>query len=366
MINKQDIIEVLYNDASVGKLALNKQNLSVFEYDSNWIETGFSISPIYLPLEKKTFVAKKDPFDGLFGVFNDSLPDGWGRLLIDRYIRSKGFDAKALSILDRLSLVGKNGMGALSYLPCNKIDTKYDIDEIDYYAKEVEKIIESKNAHNLELLIAKAGSSAGVRPKVLINFNNDVWLVKFPAQYDDESIGEIEYNCSVLARKCMIEMTETRLFNNKYFGTKLFDRDKDQRFHVHSASGLLYASHRLPSLDYEDLIKLTHFLTKDFNEVEKMFNLMVFNIFIENRDDHARNFSYVYKANKWKLSHAYDLTPSYGFNGRHSTTVMGNGNPDKNDILKLAKHTGFPEDKAKIIIERNMDVIFSDKKNTKN
>ncbi|MEI6349043.1 MAG: type II toxin-antitoxin system HipA family toxin [Bacteroidota bacterium] len=358
MFKPIDLLKITLNEQLVGRMVLNKNNLAVFEYDKEWVENGFSISPFYLPLTAETFVAKQQPFDGLFGVFNDSLPDGWGQLLLDRFLRSKGVDIRTLSVLDRLSLVGKSGMGALSYEPDNEIKFVDEQHNLDFFAKEIEKVLTVQDEDYLELLIAKNGSSAGVRPKVIVRFENELWLVKFPTQYDDSKIGEIEFNCSLMAKKCGIEVPESKLFNGKYFGSKLFDRTIEKRVHVHSASGLLYASHRLPSLDYEDLLKLTRALTNDFTEVEKLFKLMIFNILIKNRDDHAKNFSFKYDNQKWSLTPAYDLTPSYGFNGNHTTTVLGNGTPTESDILKLAKKIGLSIIKAKAIIEEVKEVVL--------
>jgi len=353
-----DLLTVSYQGKKVGKLAMHTDNSTLFEYDTDWLENGFSISPIVLPLSSKTFKAKAEPFSCLFGIFNDSLPDGWGQLLIDRYLRNQGYDPYALSVLDRLSLVGENGMGALSYSPSKAKSSDNKQHDLSFYALEVQAILQEKKSDNLELLIAKNGSSAGVRPKVIIRHNNEDWMVKFPAAQDSEEIGLIEYETSLRAKACQIEMSETKLFQGKYFGTKLFDRDAKQRYHVHTASGLLYASHRYPSMDYEDLLKLTQLLTKDIREMEKMFNLMVFNVLVGNKDDHAKNFAFIFKENQWKLAPAYDLTPSSGFNGNHSTTILGKGNPAEKDMLELAQKVGFPMNKAQQILERNKAVIM--------
>jgi len=358
MVKSANLLKINFNDRSVGRMVLNRHNLAVFEYDKEWIESGFSISPFYLPLTTESFVAKQQPFEGLFGVFNDSLPDGWGRLLADRYLRKNGLDVRSLSVLDRLSLVGKSGMGALCYEPESEVKYKDEQHDLDFFAHEVEKVLSEQEVDDLELLIAKNGSSAGVRPKVIIRHENELWLVKFPAHYDDPKIGEIEYHCSQMAVKCGIEVPESKLFNGKYFGSKLFDRNQTNRVHVHSVSGLLYANHRLPSLDYEDLMKLTRALTNDFGEVERMFKLMVFNILVKNRDDHAKNVSFIYKDNKWTLSPAYDITPSYGFNGNHTTTVLGNGLPVDKDVLNLADRIGISSGKAKAIIDAVKEVVL--------
>jgi serine/threonine-protein kinase HipA len=159
----------------------------------------------------------------------------------------------------------------------------------------------------------------------------------------------------LFAKKCGIEMPETRLFEGKFFGVRRFDREEGRRIHVHSAAGLLYASHRLPSLDYSALMKATMVLTRDNTEVAKMFRLMVFNVLIGNKDDHAKNFSFVYKNDSWQLSPAYDLLPSAGFNNNHTTTVNGKGKPVIKDCIEVARLTAFPEKMAKRIIEEVMD-----------
>ena len=110
-------IRVFYHKRKVGRIAQTKEGLCAFEYDGAWLADGFSISPRSLPLEKRVFIAPRRPFDGNFGVFNDSLPDGWGQLLIDRMLAGKGLNPASVSLLDRLALVGTRGMGALEYQP---------------------------------------------------------------------------------------------------------------------------------------------------------------------------------------------------------------------------------------------------------
>ena len=143
----------------------------------------------------------------------------------------------------------------------------------------------------------------------------------------------------------------------KYFGVKRFDRISQKRIHMHTASGLLNANFRLPSLDYKTLIEATLFLTHDMLEAEKMFRLMVFNVLIGNKDDHAKNFSFIYNGGKWQVSPAYDIVPCEGFNGQHTTTVLGKGLPNTEDMLELAKQTGLDLNKAKQIIEQVKEVL---------
>lgn len=364
-MNKSKSLQVFYNEKKVGTLALMKNNIVAFEYDSNWITNGFSISPFSLPLKKQVFIPRIDPFDGLYGVFSDSLPDGWGRLLVDRMLNSQNINPREISQIDRLAIVGETGMGALSYKPeYNLLEDKDYQEDYDNLALSCKKILNTEHSADLDNLFRLGGSSGGARPKILTKIDNEDWIIKFPSSLDDSNIGKLEYLYSVCAKKCKIDIPETKLFPSKissgYFGIKRFDRKKlstgaIRKLHMISVSGLLETSHRIPNLDYNDLMQLTLNLTKSFEEVEKLFRLMCFNVFSHNRDDHSKNFSFIYNEdlNKWELSPAYDLTYSYSINGEHATTINGNGvNPGLNDILKVAEKIGLDKKKAeKIAIE---------------
>ena len=138
-------IEVLCSNALVGRLALTKEGLCAFEYSVEWLRSGFSISPFELPLRPGVFVARPHPFDGGFGVFDDSLPDGWGLLVLDRYLQKQGVNPRKLTLLDRLALVGSTGRGALEFRPDNSVVSKQE------YA-DFEKLTDA-----YLLLAAKAG-----------------------------------------------------------------------------------------------------------------------------------------------------------------------------------------------------------------
>lgn len=357
MFKQVKSLEVFYNNQIVGTLALRPDNLCAFEYHPNWIQNGFSISPLILPLKSGVFTSKWEPFDGLFGVFNDSLPDGWGRLLIDRLLREQGINPTQLSPLDWLCIIGPKTMGALTYKPSQPIGKEEADKSLSYLEQETQKILNDEPSNDLSTLVAKGGSSGGARPKVLLTINGEEWLIKFRNTQDPLNIGEIEYKYSLLAKKAGLIMPETQLFEGKYFGVKRFDRISQKRIHMHTAAGLLNANFRLPSLDYKTLIEATLFLTHDMLEAEKMFRLMVFNVLIGNKDDHAKNFSFIYNEGKWQVSPAYDIVPCEGFNGQHTTTILGQGLPNTEDMLELAKQTGLDLNKAKQIIEQVKEVL---------
>lgn len=225
-------LEVFYNNIKVGTLAKLKDNRVAFEYDSSWLIKGFSISPLSLPLKKEVFIPKKMTFEGLFGVFDDSLPDGWGKLLVDRMLINQKINPHTISHLNRLAIVGNTGMGALTYKPeftFNNIESKKDLDEL---ANECKNILLTNYSKDLDQLFHMGGSFGGTRPKILTTIDNEDWIIKFPSSLDKDNIGEIEYRYSLCAKKCGIEMSETRLFPSKicngYFGIKRFDRNNQK------------------------------------------------------------------------------------------------------------------------------------------
>jgi len=357
-------LDVFIREEHVGTLATYQGRLTAFEYSDYWINNGYSISPFSLPLQKKLFIPKNDPFNGISGIFADSLPDGWGRLLVDRMLTKNQINPNEVDMLNRLAIVGSSGMGALTYRPNHELFNIIPIVDYDKIAEECRKILESEYSDDLDGLFLLGGSSGGARPKILTKIENEDWIIKFPSSSDKKDAGEIEYKYSLCAKKCEIEMTETRLFSSKkcsgYFGTKRFDRKnlitgtETKRVHMISVSALLDVSHRIPSLDYNSLMQLTLELTKDFSEVEKMYRLMCFNVFAHNRDDHSSNFTFLFneETKKWRLSPAYDLTFSSSIRGEHATCVNGNGsNPSIKDILDVADKIGLSKAKSKEIAE---------------
>lgn len=346
-------LEVFYHDRLVGTMALYQNRLAAFEYGTDWLADGFSINPFSLPLEKKVFLPKIEPFEGIYGVFADSLPDGWGRLLVDRLMRRNGINPMEMGNLDRLAIVGETGMGALSYRPVITLEESDNSMSLDEIAVECEKVLQTEFSEQLDTLFTLGGSSGGARPKILTKIDGDDWIIKFPSSYDSKDIGRQEYDYALCAKKCGIDMEDVKLFESQrcsgYFGTKRFDRVRRDdggmiRRHMVSVSGLLETSHRIPNLDYDLLMRLTFMLTKDIEECMKLYRLMCFNVFAHNRDDHSKNFTFIYldDEKRWILSPAYDLTYSNSLNGEHATTINGNGvNPGINDLLEVAKKAGL-------------------------
>lgn len=349
-------LQVLYDGKLVGTLAMTADHKAAFQYSEEWIENGFPISPFSLPLKEQVFVPTKDYFNGLFGVFADSLPDNWGRLLLNRLLRAHKQNPDKLTVLDRLAIVGKSGMGALTYYPEREINEKYGDVDLDELAEQCQKILNTEYSDKLDELYRLGGTSGGARPKIMTTIDGEEWIIKFPAHVDGKNAGKMEYDYSCCAKECGITMSETRLFTSEkcegYFGIKRFDRISDKngqkRIHMLTAAALLELDFEQPSLDYHSLMKLTKILTRDAEkDIEEMFCRMCFNVFAHNRDDHSKNFTYLYdeENDRWSLSPAYDLTYSNTYYGEHTTTVDGNGrNPGRKELLAVGIAAGMKKE----------------------
>ena len=332
----------------------------LFEYAPEFLDSKIELSPFKLPLRPGVFEDERRTFDGLFGLFNDSLPDGWGCLLIDRKLRKRGLSFQEISPLQRLSMIGRDPMGALEYEPADEEADEFGEVELDSLSGEVDKIVRGGDSDVLDELLKMNGSSGGARPKIVAWVSEDrktivhggkepppgftPWIIKFPEKHDPQTAGELEYRYSLAAKAAGIDMPETHLFPLKNeggcFGVRRFDRTPQGKVHVHTACGLLHASHRYPTLDYENLLKLTFVLTRNHADVEEMVRRMIFNVKSANRDDHSKNFSFLLtEKNEWRLAPAYDLTPCTGLNGEHTAMVNGKGRDITDDDLIAAAAT---------------------------
>ncbi len=362
-------LQVLYDGRLVGILAMTADHKAAFQYSDEWLEHGFPISPFSLPLKDQVFVPSKDYFDGLFGVFADSLPDNWGRLLLNRLLRANGHNPDKLTVLDRLAIIGTSGMGALTYHPEKEIQEKQNPIDLDELAEQCQKLLNTEYSDKLDELYRLGGTSGGARPKIMTSIDGEEWIIKFPAHVDGKNAGKMEYDYSCCARQCGITMSETQLFPSAkcagYFGTKRFDRiagkNGQTRIHMLTAAALLELDFEQPSLDYHSLMKLTKILTGDHPEdMKNMFRRMCFNVFAHNRDDHSKNFTYLYHEaeDRWRLSPAYDLTYSNTYYGEHTTTVDGNGrNPGEKELLAVGLTAGMKKAECRQIINQIQDCV---------
>lgn len=364
-LHKIQSLLVTYRGRTVGRLALtDNDRLCTFEYDPKWLVDGFSLSPLELPLKKGIFVAKPLPFDGNFGVFEDSMPDGYGRYLLHKTLMKEGIDDRTLGVLDRLSLVGTGGMGALCYEPEQSLPEEPSVSDLDLLQQKALEVLSEKQDGDAPMLLFNSGNSGGARPKAIFRDEEGHWLVKFRHTYDPKDIGQQEYLYNQIAREAGIEVPDFRLIDGKYFASRRFDLTPEgERRHVATAGGLLGVSLANPVLDYSNLLALTGYLTQDSRAVEEMYRRMLFNYLSDNRDDHCKNFSFLIDeipesmvpggiTYKWRLAPAYDLTYcADGYNGEHATSVNGKGRPALADFIEVGKAIRLSESRCRQLID---------------
>lgn len=347
---------VKYNGLLVGTLVDTNNGIS-FQYDENWIKEGFSISPLSLPLTDKVYIQTKQANEGLFGVFHDSLPGGWGRMTMVKKFRKKGIEYEDLPILTRLALTNNLSLGALSYEPQELNNEENDLFcTLDEIAKNINLIYDDKgNPDFFDEIISLSTQTQGSRPKIYVNIDNEEWIIKFKSNLDTKNIGKQEYEANLLAKRCSIEINEPRLFESKkcngYFGTKRFDRIDGKRVHMVYLSSLLETSYRFPNLDYIHLIKVCQRICKDKEDALEAYRRMCFNVFYGNKDDHGNNFAFIYDESigGYRLSPFYDITKT-PYLSEHNMTINGNPNPSEADLIEVAKQTELPLIDCKNII----------------
>jgi len=362
----------------VGTLAEHERRI-YFEYAAAFLDAPLPISPFKLPVRPGLFEHAERDFAEVFGVFHDSLPDGWGLVLMDREFKKRGWDTARVSVLDRLAYIGTRGMGALTYHPPTAVSEEENLRiDLDALARQAERILQGSAEDVLPALRVAGGSPGGARPKVLVGVRNDGqmisgtsdlpegyrhFLIKFPANEDASDIGAVEVAYALMAEAAGMKVPPTRLFETRdggrYFGAERFDREGSLRLHMHTLGGLLHASHRLPSMEYEGLLKATRLLTKDQRQVEEGFRRMVFNVLSHNRDDHVKNFSYLMdRKGAWVLAPAYDLVFSEGPRGHHTMAVAGEAHrPTERDMLRVADDCDVDSPRAREIIQQVRDAV---------
>lgn len=391
-IKKLDVFRCLTDNSKVlvGQLAQNQQGV-FFQYNADYLTTHQSLSPFSVPFNDTLKKAPNQPHQGLHGLFADSLPDGWGMLLMDRIFRQQSIQPQHVSAMDRLAYIGDSGIGALSYHPVidwkNKAEDWIDLDVLGQHATQVF----DGDADIVLTALANAGGSGGARPKALIYLNpqenNQVsttaskglepWLVKFTSQNlllgHDEGLCEAAY--LTMAKQTGIDVPEWQLFtpkniktNNKngskaWLATKRFDcSDEGGRYHTQTLCGLLDADFRQPSLDYEDCIKASQTLCNSPAEGQRQFTRAIFNLFADNQDDHTKNWSFlVDDKGQWQVAPFYDVTFSPNPHQQHMMAYAGYGTqPPKKAIQTLAAHANYASwKKAQVEIEKVVEALSS-------
>lgn len=344
----------------LGTLADDGQHL-LFEYSAQALNEGLDLSPRHLPLQKQALGNFPRHLERLPGLFADSLPDGWGMLLMDKLFRKQGLQPEQCSPLDRLSFIGHRGLGALTYEPDTQGDVLPDTVDLFALANETALVLQGEDTQTLQKLAMLGGSPQGARPKVLVFYDpvtsristtpmssGSGWLVKFQALGEHKEVCAVEAFYAQLASACGLDVPTTRVFDlspqHAALGIERFDLAQGLRVPIHSLAGFLHADFRIPSaVDYTTFLRATRMITRDEREVQKAFERAVFNVLFHNRDDHAKNLAYRMDAQRhWKLAPCFDLTYSEGPGGEHQMDVCGEGlNITRSHLTKLAQQGGL-------------------------
>jgi serine/threonine-protein kinase HipA len=364
-------LTIRYLGEKVGALADSVGGI-VFEYAAPFLASGHELSPFNLPLRPgvQTRGGQKLP-----GLFDDSLPDAWGRRVMLEWFRQQGTASHDVTPLAMLAYVGAHGMGALTYEPAR------DAPEQLWRAVSLDAlqvaVLRAEQVGEIDLnLLAEVGSSAGgARPKALIALprkgagrtlagagevptTHDAWLVKFDTS-PDNSHGPMEEAYALMARAAGVEMPETRLLETKHdgkvrrhFAVKRFDREGAERIHHHTLAAMLQVGGG--DLNYETFLRVARRLTQDEGEAWRAFRRAAFNVLASNRDDHGKNHGFLYRDRKWQVGPAYDLTfssvqqlPERGMSILGERRAAG-----LEHLLRLAENEGLARRSAEAIVEQ--------------
>jgi len=394
-------MEVIVNifDKKVGTL-FEVDGIIRFEYDSLFIQSGLNLSPIKLPFNTKTYTNHDDKyFDTLAGVFFDSLPDKFGTKVIKRYYESKNIASKDLTTLQKLIFIGKRGMGALEYEPCEKIIDKLvtkELLDIRSMYQSSKKIIDgdkTKFIKDMLFFMDSAASAGGARAKAVVGWNRkenhlisgaskldkgyEYWLIKFDS-YDEAKkstdFTKLEYVYMSMAKECGINVPQLDLIIDDdltHFAIKRFDRVSNTKIHMHSLASLVHVNFNEPlHYSYDEALRVVRFITKDMRDVEEFYKRIIFNVIARNQDDHAKNTSFLMdKHGTWSLSPAYDITYAngQGFTKNHQMSIVGKVNDfTYEDLLTLANNCDIKKAKAIEIIDKTISIVSNfSKKATK-
>jgi serine/threonine-protein kinase HipA len=343
-----------------------------FEYASAWLKAGFAqimdpdlqlfSGPQYLPMGKKNY-----------GLFMDSSPDRWGRLLMDRReaisARLEGRKTKNLFEEDYLlGVFDSCRMGALRFKteeagPFLNDDVLMasppwaSLRELEFASLQLEKDIlpASESLKWINMLIAPGASLGGARPKASVSdLDNSLWIAKFPSVEDKVDIGGWEMVVNLLAEKAGLTVPKSKVqkYNSKNhtFLSKRFDRNSNGRIHFASAMTLLGLEDG-DSASYLDLA--TILIRNGLNprrDLEELWRRIVFNICVKNTDDHLRNHGFLLTPGGWVLSPAYDINPVYYGRGLALNISEADNSLDLDLAKSVARFFRISEKRANEII----------------
>ena len=366
-------IEVRIWGTRVGAAAADPRlGAYVFEYDPVWIRKKIELAPLMMPTTQRdvrfVFPQLTPSFQKLPGLLADALPDDFGNALIDAWMARKGISKAEIATLDRLSYMGKRGMGALEFRPATGSNVEsakpLEMKSLVEAARTILKGEFSDDAQAQAALanIIRVGTSAGgARAKAVIAWNPETqeirsgqfdvapgfehWLLKFDGVGSDfelgtsKDYGRIEYSYHRMAMSAGIEMMPCRLLHENgrsHFMTKRFDRDGNLKHHVQSLCALSHLDYKQRGThSYEQLFLTISQLGLGDETRRQAYLRMAFNAMARNCDDHTKNFAFVLrKDGEWNLSPAFDVTHAHNPNGEWTAQHLMSMNGRFDDIRR--------------------------------
>jgi serine/threonine-protein kinase HipA len=354
-----------------------------FEYTADWLQSGFTqmLDPdlqfypgAYYPRDEKVN----------FGVFMDSCPDRWGRVLMQRreaaMARMEGRTAGELMESDYLlGVFDDHRMGALRFKTDEEgpflNDNKKMASPPWTSLRELEEAslkFEEGNINDPEyikwvnMLIAPGSSLGGARPKASVaDTEGSLWIAKFPSRMDDKDIGAWEMVVNELAQKAGLNIAQgmVQRFNNRYhtYLTKRFDRTENgERVHFASAMTLLGYTDGEKSAG-ASYLELVEFITRNGVAVDRdlgeLWRRIVFSICVKNTDDHLRNHGFLLTDGGWLLSPAYDINPNEYGKGLHLNISDMDNSLNLDLALEVAEYFRLGNDKANKTIKQIKNAV---------
>lgn len=368
-----------------------------FDYDKDFLLTGTSLSPKFLPLEARVFefpeLRSMESFQGLPGALADSLPDTFGNLVIRKYFEEKGEPDNALSPVQRLLYIGKRAMGALEYAPSlqRKTPEEERALEIQPLVESARQLIEDEPGEAVHEIMRVGGSAGGARAKALILWDRqkrrvrsgfarirdgeEPWIIKFDGVGSANALdskakpfNRIEYSYALLAKKLRIDMEDVFYLEEPdsglfHFMTRRFDRGGAEKRHMHSLAGMTHVDFNRPqAYSYEAWFRLIMELRLGATALEQAYRRMLFNIVGRNQDDHVKNVSFLLDGPQasWRLAPAYDLTfaAGSGYTLRHQMTAGGLSDGFTRDgLIEIGKR--FDIQRPHEIVDQTVDVFLT-------
>ncbi|MCY4144289.1 MAG: type II toxin-antitoxin system HipA family toxin [Gammaproteobacteria bacterium] len=366
----------------MGTLAWHDKK-SWFQFSREFLEHEINPSPFGLKFSLELQEASRSVFNGLHGLFHESLPDGWGLFLMHRTFEQNDISFETTTPVERLSYIADRGMGALSYGPKHDLVSSPSIDQelkLDFLWEEALHLVNGAISDIGDCHVVNGAPLAGTTPKLLVGFDGNHavegaaklpsgyshWIVKLPihSNSQENQAGTIEFLFAKMAVEAGIHMSPVRLIlgdhGTHYFMTRRFDRKgHGRRVHVQSAASLLSLDCRTGSIDYLDLFKLSDVLTHNYTYKLFLFRQMIFNAIAGNQNDHTRNFAFMLTDSKeWSCTPAYDITWSPNRSRGHASSINGRAKDiSEVDIWEVAKRASVPKRDVQRVLQQVSEAL---------